>query len=238
MSINKKDIICIIPARGGSKGLKNKNLKKVLNKRLIEYPIEYAVNSKLVGTTMVTTDSKKIADAARKAGAIVPFLRPKKISGDFATTEETLKHALLTYESKVNKKFKVCIFLTCTDIFRKKEWIKKGIKILKKNKNIESVFVGNKTHKNFWERTKKKSSWKRLKNKMKTYSSRQIKDYIVREDTGLFCASRAELWRKGRRIGDKVEVILNDDTFSGIDIHNLTDLKLANSAMKIFNEKK
>ena len=62
----------------------------------------------------------------------MPFLRPKKISGDFATTEETLKHALLTYESKVNKKFKVCIFLTCTDIFRKKEWIKKGIKILKK----------------------------------------------------------------------------------------------------------
>ena len=95
MSINKKDIICIIPARSGSKGLKNKNLKKVLNKRLIEYPIEYAVNSKLVGTTIVTTDSKKIADAARKAGAIVPFLRPKKISGDFATTEETLPHPII-----------------------------------------------------------------------------------------------------------------------------------------------
>ena len=73
---------------------------------------------------------------------------------------------------------------------------------------------------------------------MKVYSSRQIRDYMVREDTGLFCATRAELWRKGRRIGDKVEVILNDDTFSGIDIHNLTDLRLANSAMKIFNEKK
>ena len=204
---------------------------------MIHYPIKYALKSKLIGTVLVSTDSKSIAVEAIKAGAIVPFLRPKKLSTDLATTEDTLKHALLTFEKKINKKFKICIFLTCTDIFRKSKWIKEGIDILNRKKKIESVFVGHKTHKNFWERTKK-TGWKRLKNSMRTYSSRQVRDYIVREDTGLFCATRAELWRKGRRIGDKVEVILNDDTFSGIDIHNLTDLRLANSAMKIFNEKK
>ena len=235
--IKKSEIICIIPARGGSKGLKRKNLQKVHNKKLIQYPIEYALKSKLVGTILVSTDDRNIANAAKKAGAIVPFLRPKNISGDFATTEETLKHALLTYENLTKKKFKICIFLTCTDIFRKKEWIKKGIRILYQNKRIESVFVENKTHKNFWEKTKKKD-WKRLKDRMKFYSSRQIRDYMVREDTGLFCASRAELWRKGRRIGNKIEVILNDDIFSRIDIHSEKDLKLANSAMKILNEKK
>lgn len=237
VKIKKSEIICIIPARGGSKGLKRKNLQKVHNKKLIQYPIEYALKSKLVGTILVSTDDRNIANIAKKAGALVPFLRPKNISGDFTTTEETLKHALLTYENLTKKKFKICIFLTCTDIFRQKEWMKKGILILKKNRKIDSVFVGNKTHKNFWERTKK-SGWKRLKNRMKTYSSRQVRDYIIREDTGLFCASRAELWRKGRRIGDKVEVVLNDDTFSSIDIHNLKDLRLANLAMKIFNEKK
>jgi len=237
IKIKKSEIICIIPARGGSKGLKRKNLQKVHNKKLIQYPIEYALKSKLVGTILVSTDDRNIANAAKKAGAIVPFLRPKNISGDFATTEETLKHALLTYENLTKKKFKICIFLTCTDIFRKKEWIKKGIRILYQNKRIESVFVGNKTHKNFWEKTKKKD-WKRLKDRMKFYSSRQIRDYMVREDTGLFCASRAELWRKGRRIGNKIEVILNDDIFSSIDIHSEKDLKLANSAMKILNEKK
>ena len=237
IKIERSEIICIIPARGGSKGLKKKNLQKVNNKKLIKYPIEYALKSKLVGTILVSTDDRNIADVAKKAGALVPFLRPKNISGDFATTEETLKHALLTYENLIKKKCKICIFLTCTDIFRQKEWIKKGILILKKNSKIDSVFVGNKTHKNFWERTKK-TGWKRLKNRMKTYSSRQVSDYIIREDTGLFCASRAELWRKGMRIGDKVEVIVNDDTFSGIDIHNLKDLRLANLAMKIFNEKK
>ncbi len=235
--IEKNDVICVIPARGGSKGLKKKNLKKVLKKKLIHYPIKYALKSKLVGTVLVSTDSKSIASEAIKAGAIVPFLRPKKLSTDLATTEATLKHALLTFEKKINKKFKICIFLTCTDIFRKPKWIEKGIDILKKKKNIESVFVGFKTHKNFWEK-KRKSGWKRLKNRMKTYSSRQVRNYLIREDTGLFCASRAELWRKGKRIGDKVQVIQNDDTFSSIDIHNLDDLRLANSAMKIFNEKK
>ena len=166
IKIKKSEIICIIPARGGSKGLKRKNLQKVHNKKLIQYPIEYALKSKLVGTILVSTDDKNIANAAKKAGAIVPFLRPKNISGDFATTEETLKHALLTYEKFIKKKFKICIFLTCTDIFRKKEWIKKGIRIMYQDKSIESVFVGNKTHKNFWEKTEKKKMEKLIMKKI------------------------------------------------------------------------
>ena len=237
---NKNDVICIIPARGGSKGLKNKNLRKVFNKKLIQYPIEYAVKSKLVGKIIVSTDSKEIAKVAIKSGATVPFIRPEKISGDLSTTEETLKHALLTYEKIIKKKFKICIFLTCTDIFREKKWIKQGLNLLKNNKKLQSVFVGSKTHKNFWEQNKlkKQKKWKRLKKRMKYYSSRQIRQFIVREDTGLFCASRADLWRKGKRIGDNVEIIFNNNNFSAIDIHDVNDLKLANAAKKIEYETK
>ena len=80
----------------------------------------------------------------------------------------------------------------------------------------------------------KKKSWKRLKPWMKKYASRQIKkNKIVREDTGLACASRAYLWRKGKRIGDKVHILVNDDSFTSIDIHNQDDLKLANFAIKL-----
>ena len=86
MTIKKSDIICIIPARGGSVGIKMKNLKKVNHKRLIQYPIEYALKSNLVGTVLVTTDNKLIAQKARKYGAITPFLRPKKFSGSLSTT--------------------------------------------------------------------------------------------------------------------------------------------------------
>ena len=95
MKFKKEDIICVIPARGNSKGIKKKNLQKVSNKTLLKYPIEYAVNSKLIGTVLVTTDNSEIAKAARKYGAITPFIILKSISGDLATTESTLKHALL-----------------------------------------------------------------------------------------------------------------------------------------------
>ena len=79
----------------------------------------------------------------------------------------------------------------------------------------------------------KNGKWTRLKKWMRVYSSRQIRKTIVEEDTGLACASRAELWRKGKRIGDKVKIYTNEDSFSHIDIHTLEDLKLAEAAKKI-----
>ena len=134
----------------------------------------------------------------------------------------------------INKKFKLCVFLTCTDIFRKNSWIKKGIETIKSDDKIESVFVGYKTHKNYWEKNanSKNVKWVRLKKSMEKYSSRQVRKFVVREDTGLFCVSRANLWRKGRRIGDNVDIILNELQSSSIDIHEAQDLDLANMAMK------
>lgn len=233
MSIKKKDIICIIPARGGSKGLKKKNLLKINGKPLIAHTIKFAQKTNLIGSIIVSTDDRDIAKISKKNGAIVPFVRPKSLSGDLSTTEETLKHALLSYEKLTKKKFKICIYLSPTDIFRNLNWIKKAIKILNEKRQIESVFVGHQTHKNYWEFDKKNKAWKRIKAWMKVYSSRQIRRKIVREDTGLTCVSRSYLWRKGKRIGDKVEILINQDSFSSIDIHDKHDFELASFALKI-----
>ena len=78
MSKKKFKVICIIPARGGSKGLKLKNLRKV-NKPLIYYPINAAIKSRVCDHIFVSTDSKKIAYEAKKLGANVPFLRERNI---------------------------------------------------------------------------------------------------------------------------------------------------------------
>lgn len=229
--MNNMRVICIVCARGGSKGLKNKNLKKINGRSLIYYPINDAIESGVVDTVIMSTDSKAIANEAIKCGAEVPFMRPKNLSTDLATTEAALQHALITYEKIKKKKYDICLFLTANDLFRKKEWIIKAVKLLKKKKNLESVFSGHITHKNFWE--KKGNNWVRLRPWMKKYSSRQVRRFIVREDTGVCCASRAELYRKGKRIGDKVEIILNDDSFTALDIHNLEDLKLVRAAKKL-----
>ena len=230
----KINTLCILCARGGSKGIRNKNLKKVDGKPLIFYPIKAAKMSGVIDKIIISTDSKKIARCAEKFGAEVPFIRPKKLSGDLITTEKTLKYSLLKYEKISKKKFDICVFLTATDIFRKVSWITKAVNILKSNSKLESVFSGHKTHKNFWEL--KNNRWVRLKSWMSKYSSRQVRKPILREDTGIACASRAHLWRKGKRIGDKVEIIQNDESFTNIDIHEVNDLKLANFAMRIWKK--
>ena len=227
----KLNSICIIPARGGSKGLKNKNILKIDNIPLIARSILYAKNSKIIDNIIVTTDSQKIANVAKKFGAEVPFLRPKNLSGDLATTEETLKHALLKYENLKNMKFDLCVFLSPTDVFRDPLWIKEAMYKMHQNKDLESVFVGYETHKNFWH-INKNNKPVRLKSWMKEYCSRQIRKKIYREDTGLCCISRASLWRKGKRIGDNVYIIKNENEISSIDIHEKQDLKLANLIIK------
>ena len=226
--------LCILCARGGSKGIKDKNLKLVDGKPLIYYPIKAAQKSGVIDKIIISTDSKKIALVAEKLGAEVPFIRPKQLSGDLATTEDTLKYSLNKYEKITNQKFDICVFLTATDIFRKVSWIRKAISILKSDSKLDSVFCGHKTHKNFWEL--KNNKWIRIKPWMKYYSSRQVRRHIVREDTGIACASRADLWRKGKRIGNNVKIVTNSISFTNIDIHEIDDLKLANFAINFLKK--
>ena len=234
--MKKYKTICIIPARGGSKGLKLKNLRKLDDKPLLYYPINTAIKSGVCDHVFVSTDSPKIAKAAKKYGARVPFLRKPKYSGDRVTTESTLQNALLEYEKNQNIKFDICVFLTCTNVFRKIEWIKYAVNFLKKNKDIESVFSVHHLYKHFWHYKKGKPS--KILPWMKTYTSRQIAPKLFREDTGLTCASRSDLWRKGKRIGKKVHFIINTDSITGVDIHNQMDLEMANFLIKYLKKKK
>ena len=219
--------ICIIPARGGSKGLKKKNLQLLAGKPLIYYPINSAIRSGVCDSIFVSTDDNEIAEAAKKYGAVVPFLRPKKYSKDLTTTEETLRHALISYESYTNQKFDICVFLSCTNIFRKVSWIIEAVDTLKTKKNIDSAYSVHQLYKHFWHY--KKNKLIKVLPWMNKYTSRQVAPKLFREDTGLALASRSKFWRKGKRIGPNVHIIPNNDSLSGIDIHSFEDLVLANA---------
>ena len=90
--------ICIIPARSGSKRIKNKNLKIFFNKPLIYWSIKSAVNSRLFTHVIVSTNDKFIASKAKKFGALVPFFRSKKNSSDTATVHSVIRETI----SKLN----------------------------------------------------------------------------------------------------------------------------------------
>ena len=150
--MSQKKVICIIPARGGSKGIKSKNLKLLNNKPLIYYPIAAAIKSNVCNHIFVSTDSKEIAENAIKFGASVPFLRKKKFAEDRTTTEATLQNALLEYEDYSNIKFDICVFLTANRIFRKAKWISKCVKNLLNDENIYSSFAVQKIYKHMWHK--------------------------------------------------------------------------------------
>lgn len=88
------DVLAIIPARGGSKSIPRKNIKSFLGRPLIVWTIEEAQKSEFVSRVIVSTDDPEIAEIAHRAGAEVPFLRPREIAQDFSTDIEFLLHAL------------------------------------------------------------------------------------------------------------------------------------------------
>lgn len=226
---NKKPIVAtIILARGGSKGLPKKNIALLDGKPLIAYTIEASLNCKYVDRTIVSTDDHKIAEIAKKYGAEVPFMRPAELSGDFANAEECLLHAVDWLAQNERYYIDILAYMQVTDVFKRRYMLEECIKVLLENPNVESAFVGYRDHKNYW--VKKGNNYVRLTNSGNT--PRQKKELIYREDTGLGCATRVEVLRQGRRVGDRVVIIPNDDATSFIDIHTVFDLWLAEQILK------
>jgi CMP-N-acetylneuraminic acid synthetase len=133
-------ILCIIPARSGSKGIKNKNIKMLNGKPLLCWSILQAQKCKFNMKIVVSTDSEKYKNIAEEYGAEVPFLRPKDISGDLSTDYEFLKHCVDWF--KKNEKYNpdLIIQLRPTQPNRKIEDIDKAIELfIKEFDNYDSL---------------------------------------------------------------------------------------------------
>jgi CMP-N-acetylneuraminic acid synthetase len=130
-------ILAIIPARGGSRGIRNKNIVKINGRSLIDYTIKSALKAKkngIVAKVVVSTDSEKIAKISKKLGASVPFLRPKSISGDKAKSVDVILHAIEYFEKK-GIFFNYIVLLQPTSPLRRLKDIKQSIDLCLKNKS-------------------------------------------------------------------------------------------------------
>ena len=94
--------LAIIPARSGSKRIKNKNIKNFFGKPIIYWSIKLAIETNLFDKIIVSTDSHKIAKLSRSYGAETPFIRPKNLSNDYVNTNEVIKHSIKWFKSKKN----------------------------------------------------------------------------------------------------------------------------------------
>jgi len=112
------NILAVIPARGGSKAIPRKNIVDVAGRPLIAHTIEAVLKSNLVTEHLVSTDSQEIADISRKLGAHVPFVRPKHLAEDQASSVDVVIHALGEMESRCGKEYDVIILLQPTTPMR------------------------------------------------------------------------------------------------------------------------
>ena len=129
--------IAIIPARSGSKGLKDKNIMRLNGKPLLAYSIEAALKSKCFDTVMVSTDSKKYAKIAEEHGAEVPFLRSKETSKDSASPWEVVKEVLENYRA-LGKEYDTFTLLQPTSPLRTAKDIRNAY-VEMKEKNANAV---------------------------------------------------------------------------------------------------
>ena len=130
--------IAIIPARSGSKRIKNKNIIKFRGKPLISYTIKNLINTKLFDQIIVSTDSKKIQKISIQSGAKIFFKRPKQLSDDFTGTAKVINHSIRFIQNKgLTPKYICCVYPT--SIMLKPEDIIKSFNKLKKSKS-EFVF--------------------------------------------------------------------------------------------------
>ncbi len=120
---NKMKNIAIIPARSGSKGLKDKNIRLLNGKPLLAYTIEAALHSGCYDTVMVSTDSELYARIARDYGAEVPFLREARTSQDETSPWEVMKEVLLKYR-ELGEEFDTFTLLQPTSPLRSAEDIR------------------------------------------------------------------------------------------------------------------
>jgi len=120
--------LAIIPARGGSKGIPRKNVLPVAGKPLISWSIEQALNTSQVDRVIVSTDDDEIAEISLAAGAEVPFKRPQELSGDRATTESAMIHAVEWLEVNEGYVPDAVILLQATSPLRMESSIAEAIK--------------------------------------------------------------------------------------------------------------
>lgn len=132
--------IAIIPARSGSKGLPDKNIRELCGKPLMAYSIEAAVKSGCFDEVMVSTDSKKYAEIARQYGASVPFLRSKETSSDTASSWDTVEEVLARYKSD-GYSFDTFCLLQPTSPLRDVEDIIEAYRIYEEKANFAVVSV-------------------------------------------------------------------------------------------------
>ncbi len=234
--INKK-IVVLIPARGGSKRVKSKNLYMIGSRPLMAWSIEAARKEKIVDKIFVSTDDKNISFYAKHYGAEI-HKRKKKYSGDNSHISETIKSFIKYLREEINYKPEILVILEPTSPFRERNLITKCIKkmIATKSDSI-ATFVPVKTHPfRSWFLNKKGKPISYSKHNAWKLSQKLKPSYELDGSLYAMKISSRTSFTRGLLVGKSTSYICDGN--NQIEIDNEKDIKYANLIFENFNEKK
>lgn len=228
---DQPSILCVIPVRGGSKGVPGKNARVIAGKPLVTWSIEQALAAECDLDVLVSTDDERLAEIARDAGADVPFLRPAELAQDSSQTEPVIQHAI-AHRAAEGRRPDAVLLLQATSPVRLPQTIDRAVRQFLESGVDSLVGVVAQTP-FFWHlptgndagaTAEYNPAERPLRQDLREY------DYFYKE-TGSLYLSRTEIYeREGNRIGGRVGLFVMDEA-EGVDIDTLVDLRIAEQVL-------
>jgi len=227
-----KNILVVIPARGNSKGLLNKNIKLLNGKPLIYYTIEAARDVFKDFQICVSTDSKKIKSVVEKTGLTIPFLRPSNLAEDNSSQREVILHAIEYYEKEKDFEIDYIVLLQPTSPLRSSRDIINALKLY--SKNIDMIASVKETTSNpyyvLFEEDKKKFL---KKVKKSNFVTRQSCPKVWELNGAIYIINKKSIVNSEMNKFLKIKKYVMNN-YSSIDIDNILDFKIAELLIKTF----
>lgn len=235
MMARKADIkiLAVIAARGGSKGIPGKNIKKLIGKPLIAYTIQAAQNSRHRSRMdlICSTDDEKIARTARRYGCDVPFMRPKKLATDKAASADVVMHALHEMEERNGVTYSHILLLQPTSPLRTAWHIDEAVRIMTRKDADAVVSVAPVGQSPYIMRTVTAEGYLMPLLKAGTFARRQDMPDVYLINGAIYLVRRG-FFVKTRQFSGKRACPYVMDSSSSIDIDTLEDWNMAERLLK------
>lgn len=222
--------LAVIPARSGSKGLEDKNIKLLKGKPLMVYSIEAAKQSGVFDCIHVSTDSRKYAEIAKEHGADVPFLREESLAGDLASTWDVIRYVVRKYET-LQQEFDTVTVLQPTSPLRSEKDIYEAYQIFNQKKAHSVISVCEMEHPPVWSNVLPEDGCLKGFLKPEADVPRQELPSYYRLNGAIYIVDIKHLMDNGD-IYDEQSYAYVMDTGRSVDIDNADDFAMAEFLMQ------
>jgi len=230
-------VLGLIPARGGSKGIKKKNIRHLLGKPLISYTVECAHACSFIDKVVVSTDDSEIAEISREWGAEVPFIRPPELAKDDTPMLPVMQHAVESVEAIYRERVNILILLDPTSPLRKVKDVEEALSLFSRDGACQAVVYGCEAHRSpYFNMVRVEDGFVQiLMQTDKDIGCRQECPPVYDLDTTVWIYSREAIMDIGKRIPPRTRLYLVPEERS-IHIDTELDFMIVEFLMKQSSE--